>query len=76
LQPDLTSSLVRILHPDGSTAGTGFVVSARGLIATCSHVVQSEQSQRDGEPRPERVTVVFHTTEQREADVVPTWWRP
>ncbi|HKZ86258.1 MAG TPA: trypsin-like peptidase domain-containing protein, partial [Anaerolineae bacterium] len=77
MQPDLAAGIVRILHADGSTAGTGFVVSARGLIATCSHVVQSEQSQRDGEPRPERVSVVFHATgEQRDAIVEPAWWRP
>ncbi len=77
MQPDLTAGIVRILHPDGSTAGTGFVVSANGLIATCSHVVQSEHSQRDGEPRPERVTVVFQATgEQRQAIVEPAWWRP
>lgn len=59
MQPDLTAGLVRILRPDGSTAGTGFVVSADGLITTCSHVIQSEQSQRGGEPRLERAVVVF-----------------
>ena len=68
MSSNLTAGIIRILRPDGSTAGTGFVVSADGLIATCSHVIQGEQSQRDGEPRPERVVVVFHNTgERREA---------
>ena len=38
---DLTAGIVRILKPDGSTAGTGFVVSDEGLIATCAHVVKA-----------------------------------
>ncbi len=76
MQPDLTAGIVRILHADGSTAGTGFVVSANGLIVTCSHVVQSEHSQREGEPRPERVTAVFDAAgEPRQAIVEADWWR-
>ena len=72
----LKAGIVRILKPDGTTAGTGFVVSKEGLIATCSHVVQDEESQRRGEPRPEVVEVIFHATgERRRARVEPAWWR-
>jgi len=37
---DLTAGIVRVLAPAGATAGTGFVVTDDGLIATCAHVVQ------------------------------------
>ena len=71
-----TGSIVRILRPDGTTSGTGFVVSDSGLISTCSHVIQSQDSQNRGDPRPEKVTVIFNATgEKREARVQPDWWR-
>jgi len=74
---DLTIGIVRIVRPDGTTAGTGFVVTDDGLIATCSHVVQSEKSQRRGDPRPDYVDLVFHATgDCRRARVEPAWWRP
>jgi S1-C subfamily serine protease len=73
---DLTAGIVRILKPDGTTAGTRFVVSSDGLIATCSHVVQSEESQLRGDPRPECVDVVFYVhREQRRAKVELGYWR-
>ena len=73
---DLTAGIVRILGPDGTTSGTGFVVTEGGLIATCSHVIQSQDSQLRGEKRPNKVKVVFQATgEEREARVQPGWWR-
>jgi hypothetical protein len=70
------TGIVRILTPDGSTAGTGFVVTDDGLIATCSRVVQSEKSQRRGDPRPDYADLVFHATgDCRRARVGPEWWR-
>jgi hypothetical protein len=73
---DLAPGIVRILRPDGTTSGTGFVVSDSGLIATCSHVIQSQDSQIRGESRPERITVVFNATgERRQAIVQSDWWR-
>jgi len=78
LPKDLIAGIVRILKPDGKrTAGTGFVVSEEGLIATCSHVVQDEESQRRGDPRPEFVDLAFLASgERRRATVEPDWWRP
>lgn len=74
---DLTAGIVRILRPNGTTAGTGFIITDDGLIATCSHVVQSEEAQRRGDPRPDSVDVVFHATgDHRQAGVEPDWWRP
>lgn len=74
---DLTQGIVRILTPAGETAGTGFVISDEGLVATCSHVVQTVESQERGDSRPDHVDVVFHATgECRQANVVPEWWRP
>ncbi len=77
MSADLTVGLVRILRTDGTTTGTGFVISDEGLIATCSHVVQSEESQGRGDPRPDTVDIVFQATgERRQARVEPEWWRP
>src|SRR5947209_2495728 len=73
---ELRDGIVRILKPNGETAGTGFVLATDGLIATCSHVVQSSEAQKRGEPRPEKVTIVFRATgESREAQVEADWWR-
>ncbi len=48
---DLTAGVVRILHPNGNTAGTGFVVSDDGGVLTCAHVVRSAQGQPNGKVR-------------------------
>src|SRR5579862_1059526 len=37
---DLRNAIVRILDRKGDTAGTGFVVTDGGLIATCAHVIK------------------------------------
>src|SRR5207247_1861578 len=80
----LREGIVRILKPNGETAGAGFVLTTDGLIATCSHVVQSNESQKRGEPQPEKRTIVFRATdesreaqieESREAQIEPDWWR-
>src|SRR6266581_673573 len=64
MSDDLSAGIVRILSD--RTVGTGFVVSDDGLIATCAHVV--------GNPGPEKVTVIFlSTNEQREATVEEQW---
>jgi tetratricopeptide (TPR) repeat protein len=74
---DLRAGIVRILHPNGSTAGTGFIISADGLLVTCSHVIQDDRSQRDKEPRPESVTIIFHATgEKRQAKIKSMYWQP
>jgi WD40 repeat protein len=70
---DLQKSIVRILKENGETAGTGFVLDKDGLIATCAHVIWSDGESR---PRPEKVSLVFHTSgETRRASVVGDWWR-
>ncbi|HET8680327.1 MAG TPA: serine protease [Micromonosporaceae bacterium] len=35
----LVRSVVRVLDADGGVAGTGFLVTAEGLVATCAHVI-------------------------------------
>ena len=73
---DLTPGIVRILKPDGTIAGTGFVVNDEGLIATCAHVVWPKEAQEAGLPRPDTVHLVFHATEDGgAAEVVEEWWR-
>ncbi len=68
---DLKAGIVRILKPDGTTAGTGFVVNDEGLIATCAHVVEYAEAEPGG-----TVRVVFHVTdEERQATAEPDWWR-
>ena len=51
---NLTAGIVSILRNNGTIAGTGFIVSDDGLIATCTHVLESaEVGQED------KVTVHF-----------------
>ena len=68
---DLPTSIVRILGSDGNTVGTGFVVTADGLIATCAHVVRSA-----GAGPGVIVRQVFHATgDEATAIVEPDGWR-
>ena len=68
---DLKAGIVRILKPDGETAGAGFVASDDGLIATCAHVAQLA-----GAGPGDTLPIVFHATgEEREARAEPRWWR-
>jgi HEAT repeat protein len=74
---DLAAGVVRVLKPNGETAGTGFVVSQDGLIVTCAHVLQSEETQRRGDPRPNYVNVVFlGTSGAYRTEVENKSWRP
>ena len=57
---DLKTGIVRILAADGvTTSGTGFILSEKGIIATCSHVIQPEKLQVRGYPKPEKVEVIL-----------------
>ncbi|MGW3653248.1 nSTAND1 domain-containing NTPase [Streptomyces sp. NPDC000878] len=38
--PELLAAVARVLGPDGSVAGVGFLV-AEGVVATCAHVVEA-----------------------------------
>jgi len=74
---DLKRGIVRILSADGATtSGTGFVLSEKGIIVTCSHVVQAEKLQVRGYPRPERLEIVFRANgEKAAARLLPQAWR-
>ncbi len=66
----LTTGIVRILKPDGTTAGTGFVVTDEGLVATCAHVVTNA-----GAGPGEAVRIIFHHTgDEATAPVEPDDW--
>ena len=68
---DLTAGIVRILDQNSATAGTGFVVSEEGLIATCAHVVEAAAAGPG-----DAVRLVLHATgEERKARIEPNWWR-
>ncbi|MEW5956100.1 MAG: ATPase, T2SS/T4P/T4SS family [Chloroflexota bacterium] len=68
---DLTVGLVRILTPNGETAGAGFILTDSGLIATCAHVVHSA-----GAGPGDTVRLVFHHTgDEATASVEPDGWR-
>ncbi|MGB3510646.1 MAG: trypsin-like peptidase domain-containing protein [Microcoleaceae cyanobacterium] len=66
---DLTQSIVRILKPDRTTAGTGFFVAKNGLIATCAHVIASYK------PGEEVSVVLFSGNEKHQAIIEKKWWR-
>ena len=74
---DLKTGIVRILAADGTTtSGTGFILSEKGIIATCSHVIQPEKLQVRGYPRPEKVEVIFRANGQKAtARLLPQAWR-
>jgi hypothetical protein len=74
---DLKAGIVRVLAADGiTTSGTGFILSEKGIIATCSHVIQDEKLQVRGYPRPEKVEVVFRANGQKAvARLLPQAWR-
>lgn len=71
MQLDLQSGIVRILKRSGKTAGTGFVVTKEGHIATCAHVVDAAGS---GPGRD--VELIFHATKEKaKACVEGEFWR-
>lgn len=73
---DLLKGIVRILRYDGTTSGTGFIVSNDGLIITCSHVIQDLKSQETGVPNPDEVAIALPTTGRvLNARVEAQWWR-
>ncbi len=79
MKPVSRSGIVLIYDEQGGVGGTGFFAANRSndaLILTCSHVVQTRDSQRRGDPRPERVTVALASTGATcIAVVVPDAWR-
>ena len=74
---DLKRGIVRILSADGATtSGTGFILSEKGIIVTCSHVVQAEKLQVRGYSKPERVEIAFRANGERAAArLLPQAWR-
>ena len=82
LQNELKAYTVKFLDGEEIT-GTGFVISKNGLIATCSHVIQDETSQKEKKLPPKRVKLIFTAAEEQGsakgacwAEVVDDWWRP
>ena len=67
---NLTAGIVSILRNDGTIAGTGFIVSDEGLIATCTHVLESAVVGRE-----DKVTVHFQARDHDcIAHVIGKWW--
>lgn len=69
---DPRDGIVRILSPDGSTAGAGFIVSDDGLVVTCAHAIQAPNG-----GQPQSVTLVLHASgDTLQATVEADGWRP
>lgn len=75
---DWPTGIVRVVPKNGKTpGGTGFIVSADGLIATCSHVIQDEKLQKCKVPVPHSVEVLLHPQGRKQIAIVePAFWRP
>jgi WD40 repeat protein len=65
---DLPPGIVRILRPDGTTNGTGFLVTKDGLIVTCTHVILTP-----GQPPPENISLIFQQTGEKREATVENW---
>ena len=71
MEVDVQSGIVRILKRTGKTAGAGFVVTRKGHIATCAHVVKAA-----GSGPTDTVELIFHATKVRAtATVEGEFWR-
>lgn len=68
---DLTAGIVRILKPDGTTSGTGFILTDDGLIATCAHVITNAGA----EPGKTIRLSFHHTGKEVAATVDSNGWR-
>ena len=65
----IDSSTLRILHPNGKTVGTGFLVAPK-LAVTCAHVVEDADGTAGG-----IIQVQFTgQTEKLSATVLPEFW--
>ena len=69
---DLRKGIVRILNPDGTTAGTGFIVSPQ-LIATCAHVVNVKYAEAN--PVPDISCKRLVDEQEFKARVEKKYWR-
>ena len=67
---DLLHGIVRILRPDGTTSGTGFLVTRDGLIVTCTHVIPV---QGDGKPKQDKISLIFQETGEKREATVEIW---
>ncbi|MGP4050240.1 nSTAND1 domain-containing NTPase [Streptomyces sp. 2A115] len=70
-EQDPRSAVVRILGPDASTLGTGFLLTSDGLVATCAHVIAESGSEAGSTVRVE----FLMTGAGRDALVIPEYWR-
>jgi hypothetical protein len=67
---DLTTGIVHILKPDGTSAGAGFVLDY-DLVATCSHVIKNGVGVGPGDT----VHLIFYfTRDEATALVEPNGW--
>jgi WD40 repeat protein len=65
---DLLPGIVRILRPDGTTSGTGFLATKDGLIVTCTHVILAQ-----GQAPPEKISLIFQETGEKGEATVESW---
>ena len=72
---DLKAGIVRVIGPDGATAGTGFIVTGDSLIATCAPLACG----RGGHSRAYSFLIhnsqgSGHAPNQRTSKLVPARW--
>ena len=67
---DLLPGIVRILRPDGSTSGTGFLATKDGLIVTCTHVIAAYG---DGKTGQAQISLIFQESGEKREATVESW---
>lgn len=69
------SAVFKVLGPNDSAAGSGFLVSGDGLAITCAHVAKRAGGDASETDQTILITFVNHTSKLR-VRIIPEYWSP